>query len=128
MLCLMTMDSLRLQPPSSTSAPAVAKQLLEWLSNSGNDAEAAAFMKGLVDIDAKACPIFFQYVTDIIFKELVKSAFPIVAVESGVENAPLTYEVNALRYAAGYVPRAVRKKLRKLRHPLRGQLLLCLHA
>ena len=35
-------------------------------------------------------------------------------------------EANALRYAAGYVPRALCKKLRKSANPLKEQLLLCL--
>ena len=34
--------------------------------------------------------------------------------------------MNALRYAAGYVPRALKKKLIKSANPLKRQLLLCL--
>ena len=33
--------------------------------------------------------------------------------------------MNSLRYAAGYVPRALRKKLKQSANPRKGQLLLC---
>ena len=36
-------------------------------------------------------------------------------------------EVNAIRYAAGYVPKALQKKLLRSAHPLKQQLLLCLY-
>ena len=34
--------------------------------------------------------------------------------------------MNALRYAAGYIPRALQKKLQKSAHPLKEELQLCL--
>ena len=78
-------------------------------------------------IGVKACPIFYQYVTDIVFKEMIKKRYRIMPVQSGTEESSLTYEeINALRYAAGYVPRAVGKKLRKSKHPLRAELTLCI--
>ena len=43
------------------------------------------------------------------------------------EELSLSYEEqNALRYAAGYIPRALTKKLRTSAHPLKDQLILCL--
>ena len=43
------------------------------------------------------------------------------------EELSLSYEEqNALRYAAGYIPRALTKKLRTSSHPLKDQLTLCL--
>ncbi len=77
-------------------------------------------------ISVKACPIFYQYVTDIVFK-MIKKRYRIMPVQSGAEESSLTYEeIKALRYAAGYVPRAVGKKLRKSTHPLRAELTLCI--
>ena len=65
-------------------------------------------------ISAAACPIY-EYVTDNVFKELIKTHYPINCVESDVGEMSITYEeANALHYAAGYVPRALAKKLRKL--------------
>lgn len=78
----------------------------------------------------EACPIFYQYVTDRLFKVLIKLHFPVsvpAVNETSMENS-LTYEeVNALRYAAGYVPRALRKKLEHGSHPLKEELILCLY-
>ena len=36
------------------------------------------------------------------------------------------HEMNALRYAAGYIPRALQKKLQKSAHPLKEELQLCM--
>ena len=47
-------------------------------------------------------PIFCQYVGNFVFKELIQTL-----AESSQSNPPkhLTYEeINALRYAAGYIP------------------------
>lgn len=35
-------------------------------------------------------------------------------------------ETNAVRYAAGYVPRSLKKKLTKSANPIKEDLLLCL--
>ena len=73
-------------------------------------------------------PIFYQYVTTAIFKEVIKHQFPINAETGPAKDLPaLTYEEsNALRYAAGYVPRALRKRLEKGSHPLKEEIILCL--
>ena len=66
-------------------------------------------------------PIFYQYVTDVIFKELVKQQTPIDTTRHGphLEVPALDYqETNALRYAAGYVIRALKKRLLKGRRVL----------
>ncbi len=75
--------------------------------------------------------MFCQYVGDHVFKELLKATYPLVepAASSATpsQSMPLTYEeVNALRYAAGWVPRALKKKLSKSTHPLSKDLKLCL--
>jgi len=75
-------------------------------------------------------PIFWQCVGDRIFKSLIKKSFPVIRQEAEVDDTitpTISYqEMNALRYAAGYVPRAHRKKLKKSANPLKRQLLLCL--
>ncbi len=74
------------------------------------------------------CPILYQYLTDAIFKSIIKDKYrPKAASTTTDEQTSLTFEeMSGLRYAAGFVPRALRKKLRKSRHPLKGELLLCI--
>ena len=73
------------------------------------------------------CPIFYQYVTDFVFREMIKQQYPIERVRNTESEVFLTTdEMNALRYAAGYVPRALRGKLRKSANPLKDELTLCL--
>ena len=58
---------------------------------------------------------------------MIKRQYPIEPKESGAEEVSLTYEeANALRYTAGYIPRALAKKLKKSAHPLSEELSLCL--
>ena len=72
--------------------------------------------------------IFGQSVGDGIFKSLIKTTFAIIRREAPAERAPTITrkEMNAIRFAAGYVPRALRKKLKKSAKPVKDQLLLCL--
>ena len=83
------------------------------------------FLKNLAAIGP--CPIFYQYVTDQVFKDMILQHFQ-VNTETGNgahSETGLTYEeVNALRYSAGYVPRALRKKLERGSHPLKEELVL----
>ncbi len=76
------------------------------------------------------CPIFYQHVTDAVFKQIiVKQQYPIQRAQNseGEGEVSLTFEeTNGLRYAAGYVPRALKKKLRKSAHPLKSELTLCI--
>ena len=73
-------------------------------------------------------PVLYQHLTDLVFKELLHLKYSIAA--NNTENAgvgPLTYnEVNALRYAAGYVCRHIRKKIEASNHPLKEEMTLCL--
>ena len=58
---------------------------------------------------------------------MVKSNFHRSSIPKATVEVSLTYEEkNALRYTAGYVPRALRKKLKKSAHPLKEELVLCL--
>ena len=62
----------------------------------------------------EACPIFYQYVTDKVFKKLTFTHFPVTESEHHTDKTTdnLTYEeANALRYTAGYVCRSLRKKI-----------------
>ena len=82
-----------------------------------------------LSIGKPASPIFYQYITDVMFKMMIKSHFPVSLVACGQTSGvpPLDYqESNALRYAAGYVPRAIRKRLERGSHPLKEELVLCL--
>ncbi len=76
-----------------------------------------------------ASPIFYQYVTDVLFKELVKRQHPLPSSASQDVQPlpPLNYqEHNALRYAAGYVIRNLRQRLERGSYPLMEELVLCL--
>ena len=90
--------------------------------------EWANFLQKGATTDAD--PTFYQYVVGEIFDEILKQHCPIVQPTSGVtsqEELSLSYEEqNALRYAAGYIPRALTKKLHTSAHPLKDQLTLCL--
>ena len=59
---------------------------------------------------------------------MVKEKCPVALSLCSTEQQPLitTQEMNALRYAAGYIPRALQKKLRRSTHPLKEELQLCL--
>ena len=74
------------------------------------------------------CPIFFQFVTDVIMEELVKRYFPVPVGTVGHEcEVTLDYEEhNAIRYTAGYVVRALAKKIDHSNHPHKRELGLCL--
>jgi len=81
----------------------------------------------MLTLGKRASPIFFQYLTDSIFKEMVKQKHPPPQHNEAVEPIPpLTYEEeNALYYAAGYVIRHLRQRIEKGSSPLKG-LLVCL--
>ena len=65
-----------------------------------------------------------------ILDALVKRSTPIEDKDNGDADGGATIinelELKALRYAAGYVPRNLKKKLRKSANPLRRQLEICL--
>ena len=76
-----------------------------------------------------AHPIFYQFVTNKILAQLIKSMF-IKSKEPRtdiVESQPLDYmAANAIRYIAGYTVLALRKKLNRSSHPLKESIILCL--
>ena len=61
-----------------------------------------------------------------LLEELVKLASPIDEQDSSEVKNLNEMEMNALRYAAGYVPRSLFKKFKKSADPLKRELQLCL--
>lgn len=62
-------------------------------------------------------PILAQYVGDHVLNELIKQSTPIEKDDASAEKEKNELEVNALLYAAGYVP--WQKKLKKSANPFR---------
>ncbi len=57
-------------------------------------------------------PVFYQYVTDVVFKELIQARFPVVSRPAPQRSFPITNEeANVIRYAAGYTLHTLRKKI-----------------
>lgn len=72
-------------------------------------------------------PIFWQSIGDALLKSIIKNAFVLEAAAAGKEASAITHqEANALRYVAGYIPRAVGKKLKRSDDPQKARLWLCL--
>ena len=71
-------------------------------------------------------PIFYQFVTDVIMEEMIKIHFP-VTTEQRECSATLDYEEhNAIRYTAGYVLKALLRKINHSSYPLKEELALCI--
>ena len=80
----------------------------------------------LASVSIEPSPILYQYITDTVFSHLIKENFPVDARREEEEDVALDYqEMNALRYSAGYVIRAVRKKIKRSSHPLKNEIALC---
>lgn len=79
-------------------------------------------------IEVIPSPVFYQYVGHFIFKNLVKERFvPRKNVlEPSGHDIITSEEMNAIRYAAGYVPRAVKKRLSRTSKPNKEDLICCL--
>ena len=70
--------------------------------------------------------ICFQCIGDIILKKLIKITYPVTVTKVHM-NSTLTYEeTNAVRYAAGFVLRTMKKNIEKSVHAHKADLLLCL--
>ena len=83
----------------------------------------------LESAQCSATPILYQHLTDLIFKDLVYENFQICIFKSRCtyETEAITIpEANALRYAAGYVCRHLRQKLKRGTDPLKEEMILCL--
>ena len=80
-----------------------------------------------LSIHESACPIFFQYVVDSVFNMLINHHFQVSEEEEEDIEVMLNYaEKNTLRYTAGYVIRALVKKVKRSANPLKEQILSCL--
>lgn len=67
--------------------------------------------------------LFYQHVTDIVVEKLILDSFQVIEGQECTETS-LTYEErNALKYAAGYVIRNLRKRLKRSADPLKDELL-----
>ena len=65
----------------------------------------------LLTLKKPTSPIFFQHVTDNIFKQLVKQKYPLPKI-SAPQLPPLNFEEeNAVHYAAGYVIKHLGEKI-----------------
>ena len=77
-------------------------------------------------VEESPSPLFYQFITDVIMEHLIRKHFPVTS-EHVECSATLDYEEhNAIRYTAGYVLRAIQKKINRSSHPLKGELALCL--
>ncbi|XP_065917383.1 uncharacterized protein [Dysidea avara] len=77
-----------------------------------------------------ATPILYQHLTDILFRGYIGDHVTGCTAETKVDPAPAVTkrEGNALRYAAGYVCRHLRKKIERSKHELKEEMVLCLMA
>lgn len=68
-------------------------------------------------------PVFYQHITDLCFKELIKIKFPVqMSTTSIVNEFHLTFEeANALRYAAGYICYKLHKQLEASSNPRKSE-------
>ena len=80
----------------------------------------------LESIGESASPIFFQYVTERTFETMLKSRYQFDKSEKSTELQLSYQEKNAIRYTAGYVTRALVKKLKRSAHPLKEEMVCCL--
>ena len=73
------------------------------------------------------CPMFCQYMGHHLFRHLLLSQTSVQRCTSQLLTTELTYEeLNGLRYAAGYVPRALMKKISRSKDSSRTDILQCL--
>ena len=79
------------------------------------------------ELQLDASPIFYQHVTERLFHHLIKIHFPAGETSTGSQLDNLSYEeLNAVRYAAGYVCRSVYKKINAKSEADNEELLLSL--
>ena len=72
-------------------------------------------------------PLFSQSVGHRLLEQLIKQASLVAEEDTCNQQQPITeIEMMALRYAAGYVPRSLLKKLPKSTNPIKQGLQLCL--
>ena len=67
-------------------------------------------------------PILFQHLTDFLFQKLLHDQFDIKSSSAAITHR----EANAIRYAAGYVCKSLRKKIERSKHKYKEEMILCL--
>ena len=80
-------------------------------------------------INSVASPTFYQYATDVIFRELIQEQFPLPSesAEQGDPSAVISYqESNVLQYVSGYVCHSLTARVKSSNHPQKKELVLCL--
>ena len=84
--------------------------------------------KFLKDSVNQGGPILIQFVTNYMFKQLVKRKFPAAfsVCQDTIETCLSYQEENSLRYAAGYIPRNLIKKIKRSSLDNKEVLQLCL--
>ena len=80
----------------------------------------------LSQINVSPTPVLYQHLTDIVFKSLMKLRFRTQKPTNEGTPAVTQIEANALRYVAGYVCHHVCNTIRRKKHPMKDDLLLCL--
>ena len=82
----------------------------------------------LQTINSVVSPTFYQYTTDVVFRQLIQEQFPLPrSTEQGDPSAVISYqESNVLRYVSGYVCHALTARVKSSNHPQKKELLLCL--
>ena len=86
---------------------------------------------GQAGIAMDPSPLLYQKITDVLFERVILNNCPISSDLSSTSQHDhehvITYkESNALRYAAGYIPRALHKRLKHSSHPLKEELICCI--
>ncbi len=67
-------------------------------------------------VSCEATPILFQNISDRLFRTMIKLAFPVEPISTTATPSCLTHkDLNSLRYAAGYVCRTVRKRIKRMK-------------
>lgn len=80
-----------------------------------------------VSVSQQVHPAFFQHVTMMIFKKMIKVEFPLPPTDTTEHpDRPLTFEEkNALRFVAGYVCRKVRTSLERSSIAGKNEMVFC---
>ena len=82
----------------------------------------------LKDANLTATPIFYQHMTDLVFRYLIRNHFVGSSGDTTPATAVSSHEAGVLRYVAGYVCRHLRKKIERGNHKFKEELVLCLMA
>ncbi len=80
----------------------------------------------LKHISAPSSPILCQHLGDTMFEDLIALHYPKSDSCSVTSKALTLEEMYGLRYAAGYIVRAMKKKIQKSTHPLKSDIQLCI--